>query len=186
MLDWKILVAAFAALLIASTVLVGGAGGFGLTDIFNKIGEWLKSSPFGGFFQTPVASIHEVDVALKPKTYTLKTSSNINLSIDSINFVDFNGNIEADFQGKTLVFTEANTPLNIKMPLQNITIHDIRVDKIFLDETDFSVSSNQLETTGENGTIEIFDFYGEIRFSPDSVELHGNVSMVRGNNKDIV
>ncbi len=72
------------------------------------------------------------------------------------------------------------------MPLQNITIYDIRVDKIFLDETDFSVSSNQLETTGENGTIEIFDFSGKIKFSPDSVELHGNVSMVRGNNKDIV
>jgi hypothetical protein len=186
MLDWKILVAAFAALLIASTVLVGGFGGFGLTDIFDNIGDWLKSSPFGGFFEAPVASTHQVGITLKPEIYTLKTSSSINLSIDSIDFVDFNGNIEADFQEKTLIFTEANTPLNIKMPLQNITIHDIRVDKIFLEGTDFSVSSDQLETTGENGTIEIYDFSGEIRFSPDFVGLYGNVSMVKGNNKDIV
>jgi len=186
MLDWKILAAAFAALLIASTVLVGSSGGFGITDIFDRIVDWLKSSPFGGFFQAPIASVHEVDIILHPKTYALKTSSNINITTDSIELVDFNGNIEVDFQTETLVFKETNTPLNIKMPLKNITIHEIRIDKILLEDTDFLVSSNQLDTSGENGTIEIYDFFGELGFNPDSVELHGNVSMVKGNNKEIV
>ena len=186
MLDWKILGAAIAALVIASAVLAGGASGFGFTEIFEQIGEWLKSSPFGGFFQTPVASIHEVDVTIYPKVYTLKTGSNINLTVDSISFVDFNGDIEADFETKTLVFKESATSFNIEMPLQNITIPNIKVSKIFLQETDFLVSSDQLDTTAENATIEISDFSGELRFTPNFMQLQGNVSMVKGNNKDIV
>ncbi len=51
MLDWKIMGAAFAALLIVSAVVVGGTGGFGVTDIFDRLMDWLKSSPYGGFFQ---------------------------------------------------------------------------------------------------------------------------------------
>jgi hypothetical protein len=186
MLDWKILGAAFVALLIASTVLVGGAGGFGLTDIFDRIVEWLKSSPFGGFFQTPLAATHEVDIMLYPGTYTLKTGSSINLSVDSTSFMEFNGDIEADFESKSLTFKESGTQFSIRMPLQNLTIPKIKVSKIFLQSVNFLVSSDQLNTTGENATLEIADFSGELRLGPDSVMLQGNVSMVKGNSKDIV
>jgi hypothetical protein len=188
MLDWKILVAAVAALLVASTVLVGGSGGldFGLGDIFGRIGEWLKSSPFGGFFQSPIASTHEVNIILHPRIYTLKTSSNINVTIDPIDLIEFSGDIKADFQEKMLIFKESGTQLNIRMPLHNMTIINIGVDRIVLTETDFVVNSGDLDISGENSTIEITDFLGEIVIDMESVTLNGNVSMVRGNNKDIV
>lgn len=186
MLDWKIMAASFAALLVASTVLVGGVGGFGVTDVFNQLMDWLKSSPFGGFFQAPIASTNEVDITLFPKTYELKTTSDINLSIGSIELLQFNGDILADFEGKSLVFQESNTPLNIRMPLQSMTIQDISVSKIILENARFIVRSNELDTSGDNSTIEISDFSGEIRFNMDSVELHGNVSVVKGNGKEIV
>ncbi len=188
MLDWKILGASVAALLIASTVLVSGAGGmdFGLGDIFERITEWLKSSPFGGFFQSPVASLYEVDITLYPKTYTLKTISTVNLSVDSVDLIEFNGYIDSDFINKKLVFRQDSTPLKIEMPLKNITISSIKVDRIYLDDTDFVVTSNELDTSGQNATIEITDFSGDIQFYPDYVEFHGNVSMIKGNNNDIV
>jgi hypothetical protein len=186
MLDWKILAAGFAALLIASTVLVSGSGSFGLGDIFGRMVDWLKSSPFGGFFESPVASVKEVSIVLYPGTYTLKASSEINLSIGSIEFTGFSGDIEADFREKTMVFQQSGTKMKIKIPLEPTEISNIKIDKIFLDNTDFMVISDQLNTTAQNGTIEVSDFSGQLRFRQDSMELIGNVSMIKGNSKEIV
>lgn len=190
MLDWKILAASVAALLIASTILVGTSSaqgfGFDFNDFFKGIEEWLKSSPLGGLFQAPVASVYPVDIVLEPNAYVLKTGSDTNLTIDTMNINNFNGDIGADFEEKSIVFKQSNTDLSIRMPLQNITIDNIEIDKIFLENTNFMVTYNQLDTKGENATIEMSDFSGQVLFNLFSIELHGNVSMVKGNNKDIV
>lgn len=190
MLDWKILAASVAALLVASTMLVGTSSaqnlGFDLNDFFKGIEDWLRSSPLGGLFQAPVASVYPVDIILETDHYEFRTGSDTNLTIDSINIINFNGDIISDFLEKTIVFSQSGTELDISMPLQNLSIDNIGIDKVFLENTRFVVTYNQLDTKGENASIEITDFSGQIIFRPSFVEMHGNVSMVRGNNKDII
>ena len=50
MFDWKILAASFAALLVVSSVLVGG---FGFTDILGTLSDWMGESPLSGLVTAP-------------------------------------------------------------------------------------------------------------------------------------
>lgn len=174
MLDWKILAASFVALLVVSSVLLGGFGiGEFFSDLINKIGEWLGSSPFGGFFSTPTAKTKEIDIVLYPANLSLKPDSSINVSTDMITLTNFKGEISTDFENETLIFKESDSSLIVEIPLERITIPDLQIKKMSFENVRFDMKPN---ITGENGSIEIYDFLGKGIIAVGSVEFQGNVS----------
>lgn len=174
MLDWKILAASFVALLVVSSVLLGGFGiGEFFSDLMNKIGEWLGSSPFGGFFSTPTAGTKEIDIVLYPANLSLKPDSSINVSTDAVTLTNFKGEINADFEDEVLIFRESGSSLTVETPLKRITIPDLQIKRLSFENIRFAVKPN---ITGENGSIEIYDFLGRGTITVGTVEFQGNIS----------
>ena len=177
MLDWKIVGASFAALIVISTVMLGnfGIGDF-FSDLFGKTGDLLGGSPFGGFFSNPTARNMEVDVTLFPDNFVLIPDSKINLTIDSINLEEFQGEIRVYFSTQTLVLKEANSPLIVNTPLQEIKIENIVLNKLLLENEAFEIKPN---ISTSNGTMDMTGFLGTAFIHEDNIELIGNVSSLR-------
>ena len=157
-MDWKILAASFAALVIVSSILLGGFGlGNFFSDIISTIGEFLGSSPFSG--TQPSSSDLAVSIVLYPSEFSLKTEHGINLSIGpetgSVNLEMFDGEISVDYQNDIISFRPENTELSIDLPLQDIMIENLRLSKISVEEMSFVIDSESSgKTTGE-GSMEI-------------------------------
>ena len=177
MLDWKIVVASFAALLFVSSLLLGGLGvGDTFSDILDNIGQWLDSSPFGGFFSVPSKQTSSIDVILYPSELTLNPDAEINLNLDQFELSNFKGGITADFVNNTLVFEEDSSSLKISMPLSNITIEELRINALLIDGMKFIIVP---DVTAENCSMEMYDFYGTGLITGEHIELMGNASRVK-------
>ena len=182
MLDWKILAASFAALLVVSSVLVGG---FGFGDILEKLREWLGESPLGGFVSTPSKTPVQVAVIIFPRSFEFSLQDSSFTSGDT-DFQGFTGTIQANLTSDLLTFSPSDTALSITMPLSNTSIGGVSIGKLSLDGVDFSVISNALDTSGENASLEVYDFSGRLTVNRELVRLDGNVTSVKGNGKEIV
>jgi hypothetical protein len=182
MLDWKILAASFAALLVVSSVLVGG---FGFGDILDKLREWLGDSPFGGFVTTPAREPKAVAIIIFPRNFEFSVDST-DFRAGDADFQGFTGTIQANLSSDTISFSPRDTKLVVTLPLSNVSIDDISIGSLSLSDTDFNVISHALDTHGENATLEIHDFSGRVTISQELVRLDGNVTAVKGNGKDIV
>lgn len=181
MLDWRILAASFAALLIVSSVLIGGLG---FTDVIDKVRDWLGGSPFGGFVEFPEAGSKEATIIIYRTPFSFSPSAGINATIGDAVMTDFSGTVSADFTDLKLTFAEGG--FAVSFPISNITLEDVSISRISLDVSDFAVKNEDLETSAENGTLEISDFAGRIEFRDTRATLIGNVSVVKGNGKQIV
>ena len=181
MFDWKILAASFAALLIVSSVLIGGLG---FTDIVDNVRDWLGGSPFGGFVDFPEAGSKEAAVIIYKTPFSFSPEDPINVTIGEAEMSGFSGSISADFEKLSLKFSADGLMLTV--PISNITIDGISIGKLALNPSDFSVKSDNLETAAENGTLEMTNFVGSIEFRDTRATFTGNFTTVKGNGKQIV
>ncbi len=182
MFDWKILAASFAALLVVSSVLVGG---FGFTDILDNLNDWLGGSPFGGFVAAPVRATKPVTVILFPEYFELPLDG-VNFSAGDTGFEDFTGTLRANLSSETVSLSPGDTLFRVTLPLSDLAIDDVKIGRLSLEDTNFHVISHALDTSGENASLEVYDFSGKLSITQELVRLDGNVTAVKGNGKDIV
>ncbi len=183
MIDWKIIAASFASLLVVSSVLVGGAGSGILSDVMNKINEWLGTSPFTGFLSSSKTSEKSVEIFIKGEGLDLSPSSPVNISIDGVGVRNFRGEIGCRESGCRFV---SDYGTEIVVDAENVSVDGFEVENAVFEGIDFNVESSGMNTIGKNGTLEVFGFRGRATFSQDSVILKGNVSLVKGNHKDLI
>ncbi len=181
MLDWKILAASFAALLIVSSVLIGGLG---FTEIVDNIRDWLGGSPFGGIVDFPEAGSKEATVIIYSTPFSFSPDNPINATIGGASVEGFSGIVSADFETLSLAFSSEG--FRLSFPISNITLEDVSVGKLDITNADFAVKDGELETSAENGTLEISDFVGSMEFRDTRATLTGNFTMVKGNGKQII
>ena len=178
MLEWKILAAAFSALLVISMVLVGNTGikdSFG--GIVGKLTDWLGGSPV----PIPIGSgksANTVSIALYPKAFTLTPESKLNLTLGDSRFENFNGAVTFDFQSGKLTLQE-KSGFSVSSPLKDFTIPDLKLSRLQISGMKFTVRS-QSEISNENGTMDIQGFSGSLSLGNSSIILSGNVTKITG------
>ena len=180
MLDWRIAGASFAALIVVSSVFIGGSS-FGIGDFFSdimeQIGGWMKDSPFGGFFSTPVTSTTRVSMTLFSDTLEFSPSNEANITtISGANITGFSGTVTADLPGETVLLTEPGTPLRISLPLDRLEFAELEMASLLLENTGFLIDPNM---TTDNGTVEITGFLGTGTLTTKGLKIEGNVSRLR-------
>jgi hypothetical protein len=180
MFDWKILAASFAALLVVSSVLVGG---FGFGDILGKLKEWLGESPLGGFVTAPVRGSRQAEIVLTGDVLEIPLEGT-DFSIGDAEFRGYTGSIRADFPNDRLEFVSGSG--SVAFPYRGLTIGDMSLGSLTLEDSDFHVLSEGLDTSAEGATLEVQGFTGSLSVGDSSITLDGNVTLIRGNGKDIV
>ena len=182
MIDWKILAASFAALLVVSSLLVGD---FGVRDFFSgiveKISELFGSSPFGGMFSMPSAGHAEIDLDLYTGNLTLQPSLPVNITSAGILIEGFEGFITADINEGNALLEQKSVRTRITFRLdQPVVVQGLSIGKLVVSNTRYELSSNQSEIDSENATIELYNFAGNGTIYKTHLNLRGNVSRVMG------
>ncbi len=176
-MDWKILAASFAALVIVSSVLLGGFGlGDFFSDIINTIGEFLGSSPFGGLGTTESGLF--ISITLFPSKFSTEIADGINITTDTLNIQKFTGTLHVDYENSVIAFEPQDTEVSINIPLQDISLDGLKLSKISVEDIDFEIGNEESGMTTGKGNIDIFDFSGEFMILIDRVEFNGNVSSI--------
>jgi hypothetical protein len=186
MLDWKILAASFAALLVVSSVAFGN---FGIGDFFSGILDKLNQllgggSPFTGLFGRAGAGT-EVNVTLYPDSIYFDPSS-VNVTSPAASVHNFGGRLTADLAGGVLYLEEKSSKLSVSFPLANATytVEGLSFQKLSLSGTRFQLRSNQSDISSQ-GNLEIQGFAGRARISGGSVVLEGNATKITGDSWEI-
>ncbi len=183
MLDWKILGGVFAALLLVSAVLVSSSKTSDFfSDLSRNINEWLKKSPFGGFFEIPVKSVNPVEFTFYPEQFELKPDNIVNITLDNTSIFNFKGVFNLNFKENKFEIKEAGSNLIISPNNAGFVINDLNIGKLSLLNMKFDVQSQNVNITVENSTVEIFDFIGNGMIEGNGIKLIGNVSKVKGDN----
>jgi hypothetical protein len=182
MLDWKILAASFAALLVVSSVLVGG---FGFADILDSIRDWMGGSPFGGFISPTARATRQASIVIFTEYFELPVSG-VSFSSGGTDFDGFTGTLRANLSSGTASLSPSDTEFRVTLPLDEISIDGVDIGRLTLEDIDFHVISNDLDISGENASLEVYDFLGRLSINDELVRLDGNVTSVKGNGKDIV
>jgi len=176
-MDWKIMAASFAALVIVSSVLLGGFGlGDFFSDIINTIGGLLGSSPFGG--ATSASSGLAASIVFFPSEFSLETDHPLNISTASVNLEMFDGEIYVDYSNELISFRPESTELSIDLTLQEIVIDDIELSKISVEDMSFEIFNEESGKTSGEGNVEISDFSGRFTIGMNRIEFDGNVSSI--------
>jgi len=182
MLEWKILAAAFSALLVISMVLVGNSG---VKDLFGgivgSITDWMGGStiPIPGGLGKPGSGTNAVSIAFYPPNFTLSPGYRINLTLGESYFQDFNGDVSADFQSGKISLKE-KSGFSVSSPIQPLTIPSISISRLQLNDMRFSVLSSQSNIDNENGSLDIQGFSGTFSIQNSSIILSGNVTKITG------
>jgi hypothetical protein len=185
MLEWKILAAAFSALLVISILLVGNTG---VKDLFGgivgKITDWLGGSSIslpGGLGKS---GLNLVSVTIYPRNFTLSPGYKLNLTLGESSFENFNGELSADFEAGNLSLKD-KSGFSVSSPIQPLAIPDMKISRLTLKEMKFSVQSVQSNITNENGSLDIQGFSGVFLISASSITLSGNVTKITGDGWNI-
>jgi hypothetical protein len=179
MLEWKILAAIFAVLIVSSSALISNSG---IKDLFmnstGSLGDWMQGNPFGSIFSTPEKSIHVVTITLHADNINLDIESPVNITVGESSIKNFRGKAGFDFWKNTSHLLPSESAITIEMPMEKTVIKDFGIKKLVLEEVDFVVKSEKTDISASGERIEIYDFYGDVTIT-DAVELSGNVSMVK-------
>lgn len=180
MLEWKILAAAFSALLVISIVLVGNTG---VKDLFGgivgKLTDWLGGSSVslpGGLGKSGTNIVY---ITLYPNNFTLSPGYKLNLSLGESYFENFNGEISTDFQAGKISLND-KSGFSVSSPIQPLTIQDLKLSRLQLKEMKFTLVSSQSNITNENGSLDMQGFSGAFSITPSSITLSGNVTKITG------
>jgi len=71
---------------------------------------------------------------------------------------------------------QKNSDLVIQLKTENLTINNIRINEISLENTKLNLVSGNWNETSENGSIMIKNFVGKAFISRNKIEMTGNVS----------
>jgi hypothetical protein len=171
---WKMFAAAFAALFAACIFLIslpylGGAGAWN----------------FGNFFQGQKGGAHAV-VALYP-THQLALAPEGPLHVTSPGFSleSFSGTVSADFSSGSAALSEHGSKLSVRSGLAGLALRGAYLPKIEFSGVRFSVSSDKLNISADNGTISMTGFTGNVSFTGSGMVLDGGFSSVRGDKWEI-
>jgi hypothetical protein len=181
LLEWKILAAIFAVLIVVSSALVSNTG---IKDIFmnstGNLGDWLKGSPFSSLFPTPEKTVYQVRVELISSNITLSMESPVNITSEGANMQNFRGLISLRFAGNatSAEFMPAGTDFRFDLSLKETRIENVKIANMILDNVGFIINSENTNITATDDRIEIYDFCGTVTIK-DSVVLDGNFSRVK-------
>jgi hypothetical protein len=179
MIDWKILAASFAALVLISSVLVGNVGGGNVfTDLFSKISEWFGSTPFSGFLVAPGPDAEKVNIKIYPERITLVPESKVNLTLNDVEVRDFSGEISIDLGENEAFVKESGSSLTMALEIDEILIEGVVNKRLVIENTKLEVSSGTWNIKTNNGSMEFYDFSGDVLVSPSVIELNGNVTKI--------
>ena len=175
MIDWRILAASVGALVVVSSIFIGGIGGNFFPDILDNLSDWLGSSPFGGFFSSPNLKTYEVDITLYPDEISLEPDLKINLSSDDTKINDFKGVLKFNFNEQKIFLEETGTSLKFELPLKNIEIDNLKLNSFFIDNINLRIAPDIIS---ENGSVQLQNFYGKLTVTSESMKFKGNVSKI--------
>ena len=175
MIDWRILAASFTAIILVSSVALGGFGTGFFSDILDNIGDWLGTSPFSGFFITPTAKTHAVELTLYPETIELSPDSKINLSTEKSKLMNFKGKMTIDFNSQIIRLEESGTSLIFEIPIEEVEVTNVKLSSLSVDNVSLRVSP---DIVSEKGSAQMQNFYGSVLINLDSLSFKGNVSKI--------
>jgi len=178
MLEWKILAAAFSALIVISILLVGNTGaGDMFGGIVGKITDWLGGTP------TPISigksGSKEITLSLYPKNFTLSPESKLNLTLGGSYFENYNGDISVDYTSGKINLKE-KSGLSISSPIQEIEIQNLRISRLSLKDMKFTLMSSQSNISSQSGSLDIQGFSGLFSITNSSITLSGNITKITG------
>ena len=179
MLEWKILAAAFSALLVISMVLVGNTGlkdSFG--GIVGRLTDWLGGTPISIPGGSGKPGTNAVSITLYPKNFTLTPESKLNLTLGDSHFENFNGLVTFDFQSGKISLQE-KSGFSVSSLLKDFTVPDLKLSRLQISGMKFTVRT-QTDISSENGTMDIQGFSGSLSLGNSSIILSGNVTKITG------
>lgn len=173
-MDWKILAASLVALVVVSGIFVGSMGDDNvLTDIFNRISEWLQNSPLQGFLSTPQAENKKVLITFISPDFDIPVDNIINITAGGTLINEFKGTIDPDFSSGLVTFRERDSSLGIVVVIDNILIEGVETKKLLAEELNFKTDDN---IDAQNGSVEITNFLGSVQLSGNDLRFEGNAS----------
>jgi hypothetical protein len=180
MLEWKILAAAFSALLVISMLLVGNSG---VKDLFGgivgKITDWMGGTPIdlpdlpGG-----KSGASQVQLTIYPRNFTLSPGK-LNLTLGESYFESFSGDVLIDFDSQKISLKEKGSSFQVSSPIQPLTIQETKLAKLSY-QGKFLLQSSQSNIANENGNLDIQGFSGSFSVQNSSIVLSGNVTKITG------
>ncbi|MFH1364874.1 MAG: hypothetical protein ABIH52_04455 [Candidatus Aenigmatarchaeota archaeon] len=178
MLDWKILAASFAALLVVSSTLMGG---FGIGDTFSgftdKISQWLG----GSSASLSTTGTQEVEIKIKPNILIIPIEIPSSVEISPVIFKNFKGNVIADYENKILTFTGPEE-MEATSILQKTIIKETGFNKIILEDIEVEIIHDDWSEKTDKSKVEVIGFTGDITITEDGITLKGTVSNIEKNN----
>ncbi len=179
LLEWKILAAIFAILIVASSALVSNMG---MKDVFlnstGDMGDWMDNMPFGSLFTTPEKETTWVKIDIKSGQVGIVMESPVNITSVSSEIKNFKGDIDIDFSTNSSKFVLSGTDFVLDTRLERTEIKGVGISSLILENVNYLVESEKTSVTGTDDKIEIYDFYGDITID-GSLILEGNVSVVK-------
>ena len=173
-MDWRIIAASFAALIVIVSLLFNGVGG-NFSGIFKNVGGWLSSSPFSGFVVTPEAKTHSLDLILYPEQITIKPDSDVNISIKGTKIDNFLGNINVNFKEGKITFEQEKTSLKFESAIESMEIDGFKVSSFYVDNMQLKILP---DTVSNNGSVQMKNFNGKLIITEANIQFSGNVSKV--------
>jgi len=175
MLDWKILAASFAALLVVSSALMGSFSldGNPLSGIFDKIGEWLGGSTISMSPQ----STEEVEIIIKPNILSIPINSKSSASINSVELKNFHGSVIVDYDNSLLTFNGPDG-VEIQSSLKQATIKETIIEKLVVENTVIEIIKGEWSEKTDTSKVEISNFNGDIEITEADIHLKGTVSSI--------
>lgn len=179
MLDWRMVGASFAALVVVSSIFAGSASGAGsgvtdiLSNIINQIQDWFKSSPLEGVLggATPHTKQIHTTVYIYPDSITIEPVQPLEFSFQDISFQNFEGEINANFADNELSFNVKDSDLQLNASTGSLVLEDLEIMSLQVTESKFSIEPNM---TADNGTLNMKGFSGMAFLGTDHIKLEGN------------
>jgi hypothetical protein len=144
------------------------------SDLVNGIKNWLGNSPLSGIFSSKPSNM-EISLTFYPGDFNLNYEDSINISSETAGIDNFRGTFEIK-PSEGFMLKQKNSDLVIQLKTENLTINNIRINEISLENTKLNLVSGNWNETSENGSIMIKNFVGKAFISRNKIEMTGNVS----------
>lgn len=177
-LEWRILAAVFAILIVLSSALTLNTG---LKDFIlglgGNLGDLFRGSPLSPGISLAAGQI-PVEIRLYGENITLSLDSPVNITSGGSAIENFRGSAIFNLTGRSSVLIPAGSDARITMETKDMLIRGVSIPLLRLSGIDFSVTSEQTNITTPKGDIEIQGFSGDMRAS-NFLMLFGNVTKVK-------
>ncbi|MFH1978671.1 MAG: hypothetical protein ABIJ92_05070 [Candidatus Aenigmatarchaeota archaeon] len=173
MLDWKILAASFASLLLISSFLVGGLGVTDfLGEIKDKLGQWFG----GSTLEWSSGSEEDVEIIITPTLFTMEPNSPMIIVMDTLVIENFQGSITTDYENNSIILEEGDTIITAE--LSNVKMYDLEFNRLVIEDSVVEIIAGNWSEQTETGMVEIVGFLGNGTIDNETITLEGSVAEV--------